>query len=329
MRSILRLLLVVALLLPALLPGWLIYFAGQPLQLPVTPFQFELKSGASLHSIASQLVDMRLLAEPWSFMVLARTLGKSSQVKPGHYELSTAIAPLELLNKITKGLLAQSEITLIEGQTFAQMRKILDAHPDATHDSTGLSETEILQRVGATEAAAEGLFFPDTYAFNKGMSDLDILKRSYKTMQNRIASAWEKRDTSVPYATPYEALIMASIIEKETASKTERPIISAVFVNRLRSRMRLQTDPTVIYGIGDQYDGTLHKRDLATDTPYNTYIHPGLPPTPIAMPGLASIEAALNPTDSQALYFVARGDGSHEFSASLAEHNRAVAKFQR
>jgi UPF0755 protein len=329
MRFILRLLLVVALLLPALLPGWLIYFAGQPLQLPVTPFRFELKSGASVHSVARQLVDMRLLVEPWSFIVLARTVGKSSQLKPGNYELSEAISPSDLLNKITKGLFAQSEITFVEGQTFAQMRKILDAHPDAKHDSTGLSESEILQRVGAAESAAEGLFFPDTYAFNKGMSDVDILKRSYKTMQNRLASAWAKRAASVPYASPYEALIMASIIEKETASKTERPIIAAVFVNRLRSRMRLQTDPTVIYGIADKYDGTLHKRDLAADTPYNTYLRPGLPPTPIAMPGLASIEAALNPSDSSALYFVARGDGSHEFSASLAEHNRAVAKFQR
>ena len=209
------------------------------------------------------------------------------------------------------------------------MRKILDSHPDARHDTTALSEAEILQRVGAAEAAAEGLFFPDTYAFDKGMSDIDILKRSYKAMQNRVASAWEKRDTLVPYAAPYQALIMASIIEKETASKQERPIISAVFVNRLRSGMRLQTDPTVIYGIGDRYDGTLHKRDLVSDTPYNTYLHAGLPPTPIAMPGLASIEAALNPSGSPALYFVARGDGSHEFSASLAEHNRAVAKFQR
>ena len=329
MRFILRLLLVAALLAPALLPGWLIYFAGQPLQLPVTPFQFELKSGASVQSLARQLVDRGLLAEPWSFIVLARTLGKSSQLKPGRYELAESISPADLLNKITKGLLAQSEITFIEGQTFAQMRKIMDAHPDAKHDTTGLSESEILQRVGAAEAAAEGLFFPDTYAFNKGMSDVDILKRSYTTMQSRLASAWGKRAGSVPYADPYQALIMASIIEKETGSKTERPIIAAVFVNRLRSRMRLQTDPTVIYGIADKYDGTLRKRDLATDTPYNTYLHPGLPPTPIAMPGRASIEAALNPSDSSALYFVSRGDGSHEFSASLAEHNRAVAKFQR
>jgi UPF0755 protein len=192
-----------------------------------------------------------------------------------------------------------------------------------------LSEAEIMQRLGATEIQAEGLLFPDTYLFAKRSSDLDVLARSYRAMQRHLAREWASRATGLPYAAPYQALIMASIVEKETGRDQDRPLIAAVFGNRLRVGMLLQTDPTVIYGMGDNFDGNLRKRDLQTDTPYNTYLRAGLPPTPIAMPGLASLLATLHPAESQALYFVARGDGSSQFSRTLDEHNQAVARYQR
>jgi UPF0755 protein len=207
------------------------------------------------------------------------------------------------------------------------MRVALDSHPEVRHDTTGLSDTEILRRIGAIETSPEGLFFPDTYLFDRHSSDLDILKRAYRAMRLQLASEWQKRSPGLPYQTPYEALIMASIVEKETGHASDRALVAAVFVNRLRRGMLLQTDPTVIYGIGRQFDGNLRKRDLMSDTPYNTYTRSGMPPTPIAMPGLASLKAVLHPADSDMLYFVSRGDGSSEFSRTLAEHNRAVTKY--
>ena len=209
------------------------------------------------------------------------------------------------------------------------MRKILAGYGGLKQDSAQLNDEAILKLVGAKETYPEGLFFPDTYVFSGGISDVALLKRAYLTMQNNLARAWEKRAPDLPYATPYEALIMASIVEKETGKAEERPRIAAVFINRLKRGMKLQTDPTVIYGLGDRFDGNIHKRDLTADTPYNTYTRPGLPPTPIAMPGLAAIEAALRPAAGDELYFVAKGDGWHYFSKSLEEHNRAVAKYQR
>ncbi|CAG0964884.1 partial Endolytic murein transglycosylase, partial [Rhodocyclaceae bacterium] len=215
-----------------------------------------------------------------------------------------------------------------EGRTFRQMRAILDAHPDLKHDTTSLTDQEILAKLGATEPHPEGLFFPDTYLFAKQSSDLDVLRRAYRAMQSRLASEWEGRSPSLPYRTPYEALIMASIVEKETGTGTDRPKVASVFVNRLRRGMLLQSDPTVIYGMGERFDGNIRKQDLTTDTAYNTYTRSGLPPTPIAMPGLASLQAALHPPATDLLYFVARGDGSSEFSRNLEDHNRAVARYQ-
>ncbi len=315
-------------LLAALGAGWLVYFAAQPLSLPATPYEFELRQGSTLKGVARQLTEARVLAEPWSFVALGRLLGKQGQIKAGNYELQEGLTAFSLLSKITRGDVTQQEITFIEGWTFRQMRAALDAHEHLRHDTRGMSEAAVLQAIGAAGPNAEGLFLPDTYFFSKGASDLAVLKRAYLNMQKRLASAWENRDPAVPYANPYQALIMASIVEKETGRAGERPMIAGVFLNRLRIGMRLQTDPTVIYGLGEAFDGNLRKVDLLTDTPYNTYTRAGLPPTPIAMPGKEAIDAALHPEQTRALYFVAKGGGAHHFSATLAEHNAAVARYQ-
>ncbi len=310
--------------------GWLYYFANKELALPQSPFRFSLKAGSTMKTVARQLTDSNLLSEPWTFVSLARMLGKSTQIKAGEYELDHVVTPLALLRLLSRGQQAeQAPVQFIEGQTFFEMRKLLDQHPDLEHDSKDLSEAELLREVGASEFKAEGMFFPDTYLVIPGSSDLKLLQRAYSAMQNQLASAWESRAEDLPYTDAYQALIMASIIEKETGQPDERPLIGSVFINRLKKGMLLQTDPTVIYGMGTQFNGNLRKADLQRDTPYNTYIRAGLPPTPIAMPGLAAIKAALNPAQSNALYFVAKGDGSHEFSSNLEDHNRAVNKYQR
>jgi UPF0755 protein len=223
----------------------------------------------------------------------------------------------------------QIGVTFIEGWTFRQMRNELNRHDGVRHIGMSLSDAEILRRIGAEESHPEGLFFPDTYYFSSNMSDLDILSRAYQAMRQKLKHAWESRASGLPYASPYEALIVASIVEKETGKVDERGQIASVFLNRMRIGMRLQTDPTVIYGMGNQFDGNLRKQDLQNDTPYNTYTRSGLPPTPIAMPGMESIEAALHPaTNNGYMYFVGKGDGSHVFSRTLAEHNRAVSRYQ-
>jgi UPF0755 protein len=309
--------------------GWVIYFANTPVHLPQSPYEFTLKHGSSLRAIARQFSAEGLFPEPWSFIVLAKALGKEGGIKAGNYQLDRELTPFQLVQKITKGDVSQSEIVFIEGWTFIQLRKALDDHPGIRHDTTGLSDRELLNRLAVQEENAEGLFFPDTYYFSNGMSDLSVLKRAYQIMGQRLADAWLERSPNLPYSTPYEALVMASIVEKETGRSGERPMIAAVFINRLRIGMRLQTDPTVIYGLGEAFDGNLHKRDLTTDNAYNTYTRAGLPPGPIAMPGWASIHAALHPAATTALYFVSKGDGTHQFSRSLSEHNEAVARYQK
>jgi UPF0755 protein len=236
---------------------------------------------------------------------------------------------LELLDVITKGQVSQSQISVIEGWTFKQFRAAVNENPDVKHTTQALSDAEILQQIGARETHAEGLFFPDTYFFAAGSNDVLIFKRAYQTMLQHVATAWAERAADLPLRNPYEALILASIVEKETGTASDRNMIAGVFVNRLRKGMLLQTDPTVIYGIGDQYDGNIRKRDLVTDTQYNTYTRAGLTPTPIALPGAAALQAALHPAKTDALYFVARGDGSSKFSSSLSEHNRAVNQYQK
>jgi UPF0755 protein len=308
--------------------GWMAYFATTPQQLEQKPFEFTIRHGSSLRAVARQFAEEKLIVEPWSFVVLVKAFGKANEIKAGNYLLENDVTPYRLFLMITRGDVTQSQVTFIEGWTFRQMRKALDDNPSIRHDTQGLNDMDVLSRVEARETHPEGLFFPDTYNFGSGMSDIAILKRAYRILHSRLDEAWPNRDSGLPYASPYEALVMASIIEKETGQASERPLIASVFVNRMRIGMRLQTDPTVIYGLGAGFDGNLRKRDLLNDTPYNTYTRGGLPPTPIALPGWESIHAALHPAKSSALYFVAKGNGTHQFSASLAEHNRAVARYQ-
>lgn len=313
----------------AVAAGWFAYYAYRPLQPAQTPLQFSLKAGSSLKSAAQQMANAGVLDDPAQFVMLARLMGEAGNIKAGNYEVEKPITPLRLLRKITEGDYTQDVITVVEGWTFQQMRKALDEHAAIRHDTGGLSSAEILLRLEIPDPSPEGWFFPDTYHFSRGSSDLAILRRAHRLMRATLADQWERRTPGLPLATPYEALILASIIEKETGQAPERRLIAAVFVNRLRMGMRLQTDPSVIYGLGQNFDGNLRKRDLLADTPYNTYIRAGLPPTPIALPGLAALNAALNPAQSDALYFVSRGDGTSHFSRTLGEHDRAVTKYQK
>ena len=305
------------------------YYALRPLPFAKLPYEFSLKQGSSLKSAARQMQQAGVLPSDWLFVLLARGLGKAAQIKPGNYQVDSSVSPLQLLDMISKGRVEQSSVSIIEGWTFKQLRSALNAEPTLRHDTTGLSDEEILSAIGATEQRAEGLFFPDTYNFSSGSSDLAVLKRAYQLMQRNLEESWQGRAANLPFETPYQALILASIVEKETGKASDRPMIASVFVNRLRKKMLLQTDPTVIYGMGEKFDGNLRRRDLQTDTPFNTYTRAGLTPTPIALPGLAAIQAALHPAQSNALYFVARGDGSSYFSSTLTEHNNAVNRYQK
>jgi len=293
------------------------------------PLQFSLKHGSSLRSAAQQMQAAGALRSPRQFELLARIYGVSDRIQAGNYELGGALTPVALLRKITSGDRTQDRITFVEGWTLAQVRAALDSHAAIRHDTQGIVAADLVKRLGIPYASAEGLFLPDTYYFPNGTSDGAIMQRAFRAMQAQLDSVWNSRASGLPLENPYQALILASIIEKETGRPDERTLIAAVFVNRLKLGMRLQTDPTVIYGLGAEFDGDLRKRDLLADGAYNTYTRDGLPPTPIAMPGADALAAALNPAPSKALYFVARGDGTSYFSATLAEHERAVTKYQR
>ena len=308
--------------------GYAAWYVWTPLSAARFPVEFQVSPGSGLRSAARQIEAGGLNLGRYRFELLGRILGKSPEIKAGSYELSAALSPLDLLDKLTRGDVTQSELVLIEGWTMRQIRAAIESNPTLRGDSRGLTDAEILKRIEAAETHPEGLFFPDTYLFGKGASDFDLLRRAYRIMQNHLLREWEARDANLPYRTPYEALIMASIIEKETGRAADRELVSGALVNRLRIGMRLQVDPSVIYGLGAAFDGNLRKRDLLQDGPYNTYTRVGLPPTPIANPGLASLHAALHPAQTQAIYYVARGDGSSQFSRTLEEHNRAVAKYQ-
>jgi UPF0755 protein len=307
---------------------WLYFYAKSPLNLTPDAQEIVIKPNSSLKSIANQLVAQQVISDAIPFVILVRLLGKETFLQAGEYTLIKNVSPYQLILSLNHGKSTQGSITFIEGKTFKQMRAKLARHDAVKSTIESLSDVEVMRVVGAGEPHAEGLFFPDTFYFDRHTADTVLLKRSYDIMQAKLAAAWVKRASKLPYKNSYEALIMASIIEKETGKASERPMIAGVFLNRLRIGMRLQTDPTVIYGMGERYKGNIRKKDLETDTPYNTYTRSGLPPTPIAMPSLAAIEAALHPAPTKALYFVGKGDGSHAFSNSLLEHNRAVAKYQ-
>ncbi|WP_047549274.1 endolytic transglycosylase MltG [Methylotenera sp. G11] len=311
-----------------LFSAWLVHYAISPLKLQPSSQEILIQPKSGLKSIANQLVAQGVLKEPWRFMFLARLLNKEQYLQAGTYTLNKNISPYQLLLSLNHGKTTQGSITFIEGRTFEQMRQKLAVNDAVRQSIKGLSEADILKLIGSPYTVAEGLFFPDTFYFDRNSPDIELLRISYNAMQTKLEKAWQGRDQNLPYKDSYQALIMASIIEKETGKADERPMIAGVFVNRLRLGMRLQTDPTVIYGMGIRFDGNIRKKDLSIDTPYNTYTRSGLPPTPIAMPGMAAIEAALHPADTKALYFVGKGDGSHAFSNNLDEHNRAVVKYQ-
>ena len=309
--------------------GWFYWLVSTPLALNGERVEFYVTPGSGMRAIANEIAVSGVNYNPLSLVVLSKLLRAESSVKAGSYEISRGITLLELLRKLTRGDVTQAEVVFIEGWTFRQMRERLNAHADVRHDSMGMSDEEVMRRISEETTVPEGWFFPDTYLFSKQTSDIDILARAYRSMRRHLFREWENRAPQLPLATPYQALIMASIVEKETGRKADRPLVAAVFSNRLRQGMLLQTDPTVIYGLGERFDGNLRKRDLLADTPFNTYTRAGLPPTPIAMPGLASLQAALHPAPSGVLYFVARGDGSSHFSQTLDEHNQAVNRYQR
>jgi UPF0755 protein len=308
--------------------AWLYFYAKTPLNLSPEAQEITIKPNSGLKSIANQLVEQNVLPSSLPFVVLAKIMQKESELQAGDYTLNKNVSPYQLMLSLNHGKATQGSITFIEGKTFKQMRAKLAKNDSVKSTIQDSSDAEVMRLVGKGEKHAEGLFFPDTFYFDRNTADIVLLKRSYEIMQAKLATAWANRASGLPYKNSYQALIMASIVEKETGKASERPEIAGVFLNRLRIGMRLQTDPTVIYGMGDKYNGNIRRKDLTTDTIYNTYTRDGLPPTPIAMPGLASIDAALHPKTTKALYFVGKGDGSHAFSNSLVEHNRAVAKYQ-
>lgn len=293
------------------------------------PIDFTIESGSGVRSTTRQIAAAGVPVEPLLLELVARGSGRSARLKAGSYTFKPGTTPRRLIEQLVRGEFAQEALVIIEGWTFAQMRAAVAAHPGLKHDSLAWSDQELLAKVAAEATTPEGLFFPDTYRFAKGASDILVYRQAYALMQKKLDDGWRQRAADLPYQTPYQALIMASIVEKETGRRVERAQIAGVFVNRLRRGMLLQTDPTVIYGMGSQYQGQIRKRDLQTDTPFNTYTRAGLPPTPIALPGEASLKAALNPAKSDALYFVSRGDGSSQFSDNLNDHNRAVNQYQR
>ena len=309
--------------------GGLAWYARQPLRIEPLPKNVNVKPGMHLKSLSVMLEREGVIGNAQAFWLLGRVLGKAGTLKVGVYTLDRPLTPLELYAKIQRGEVSQVAVQFIEGWNWREVRAALAAQPMLKNDSAGMSDVDLLQAIGAEENHPEGLLFPDTYFFAPHSSDLNVLRRAYRLQHEKLVAAWETRAPGLPYRTPYEALIMASIVEKETGAAFERPMIAGVFLNRLRLRMRLQTDPTVIYGLGERFDGNLRKIDLQTDTPYNTYTRSGLPPTPIAMPSEAAIQAALNPAKTDALYFVARGNGTHVFSSNLDAHNRAVNRYQR
>jgi len=306
--------------------GWIV---AAPLPLPQPAYAFTVKPGASLRSVARDLSASGVLPADWILIAWARISARDRTIKAGNYEIAEGTTLGRLLEKLTQGDVTQTAFTVIEGWSFRELRAALKKQPGIAPAAADLPDAELMKKIGAAESAPEGLFFPDTYYFATGSTDASLLVRAYRTMQQRLAAAWAVRAPELPLSTPYEALTLASIVEKETGRPADRPLIAAVFINRLRQGMRLQTDPTVIYGMGEQFGGNLKRRDLDADHPFNTYTREGLPPTPIALPSQASIDAVLHPATTPFLFFVSRGDGSSEFSTNLADHNRAVAKYQR
>ncbi|HET9025026.1 MAG TPA: endolytic transglycosylase MltG [Burkholderiaceae bacterium] len=305
------------------------YVVQRPLPMTAERIEFRVPAGAGVRAIAQSAQAAGIGVQADAMVAAARLAGTTANLRAGRYAVERGITLAGLLAKLKAGDVLREKLTVVEGITFRELRALLAAAAELKSDSGSLSNSQLLKAVGASEAHPEGLFAPDTYVYDPGTSDLEILRQAHRRQMKLLQDAWDARSADLPYRTPYEALILASIVEKETGQSSERDLIAGVFVNRLKIGMLLQTDPTVIYGLGEKFDGNLRKRDLVTDGPYNSYTRAGLPPTPIALPGRASIEAALKPAKTSALYFVARGDGTSHFSSTLGEHNRAVDKYQR
>jgi len=322
------LLLVFAVVLAA---GWwwmsLNQYLDEPLPLKES-YSYELKPGSNYIRVLNELNQAGLLGETHYLRWYGRLTGKARHIKAGEYEIPAGMTARQLVDMLISGKVRQYALTLVEGWNFRQVMDAVHSHPSLEHTLQGMSDEALMERLGHAGEHPEGRFLPDTYHFPKNLSDVAFLQRAYNAMASLLAQEWEARAVGLPLDTAYEALILASIVEKETGLASERQAIAGVFVRRLEKRMRLQTDPTVIYGMGERYKGNIRKSDLLEDTPYNTYRRFGLPPTPIAMPGRDAIHATLHPDDSKNIYFVARGDGSHHFSATLEEHNNAVIKYQ-
>jgi len=334
MRRVIRVLLTLTVLvigIAAVAAWWGHRWLLQPIAQLTQPVIFEVPRGASLRAVAAELHTRGLLEQPQIWTLWARATGRSAALKAGEYQLLPGVTPDGLLQQLGSGAVLLHSITFIEGSTFADMRAALGRNESIRLTLQTASPEDVMRELGEPGVHAEGQFFPDTYHFARGTTDKELMTIAHRRMQEELRTAWNARATDLPLGGSYEALILASIVEKETALDSERPLIAGVFVERLRRGMRLQTDPTVIYGIGAAYDGNIRRTDLVTDTPYNTYTRAGLPPTPIALPGLHSLSAAVNPQVTGAIFFVAtgKGDGSHYFSSTLSEHEAAVQRYLR
>jgi UPF0755 protein len=305
------------------------WWLDQPLPLAGPSAELSIELGATPRDVAQAWVDAGVQTSPRFLYGWFRFSGQARRIRAGSYEIDAGATPRALLAKMVQGEETLERVRFIEGWTLRQLRAELAKAPHLKPSTADFSEAALMAALGSTGVPAEGRFFPDTYVYSRGVSDLTVLRRAHKALEARLADAWAARAADTPLKSPAEALVLASIVEKETGQPADRALIAGVFVNRLRVGMLLQTDPTVIYGLGERFDGNLRKRDLLADTPYNTYTRAGLPPTPIALPGMASLRAAVRPQPTKALYFVARGDGSSVFSDSLADHNRAVNQYQR
>ena len=305
------------------------WIAVRPLPLPESPYNFTVRTGATLRAVAHELTSAGVLPADWTLVGLARLSRADRSIKAGNYELSSGTTLAGLLAKLSQGDATQTSFTIVEGWSMRDLRKALKGDEDIVKQVSDLPGAELMAKIGASEKEPEGWFFPDTYFFAAGATDASILVRAHKLMRQRLTAAWDARATDLPVTSAYQALILASLVEKETGRAADRPLVASVFVNRLRQGMRLQTDPSVIYGLGEHFNGNLTRGDLDRDQIFNTYTREGLPPTPIALPSQASLDAVLHPPATSYLYFVSRGDGSSEFSSNLADHNRAVAKYQR
>ncbi len=332
-KKIITVLFILSFIIGGMTAGWFWHDMQTQLDAPINitvpnSLTYIIKPGMNLKQVAQDLTQLGILDHPYYFMLEGRLQGSESRLKAGEYLLKPGVTQRQLLEQFVAGKVVQHSLTLIEGWSFRQLMNEVSSNGTLVQTLANVDSKTVMTALAYPEVHPEGRFFPDTYHFPIGMTDIEFLRRAYVKMARVLEEEWQQREAGLPYKTSDEALIMASILEKETAVAEERAAIAGVFVRRLQKGMKLQTDPTVIYAMGDDYHGNIRRKDLKIDSPYNTYFYVGLPPTPISLPGVEAIHAALHPEDGETLYFVAKGDGSHYFSKTLKEHNRAVARYQ-